>query len=67
MSSAPHRQFRIGRIDKHRDLISEVVMARMLMPRSDSALKLSATPAWLLMPILVTETLAPPVAYDISP
>ena len=39
-------------------MISEVVMARMLIARSASALNaVAATPAWLLMPMPITETL----------
>ncbi len=39
-------------------MISEVEMARILMPRSASALKaVAATPAWLRMPTPMIETL----------
>ena len=45
------------------NLISEVVMARILMERSASALKAwAATPAWLRMPMPMTEILATSVA-----
>src|SRR6476659_1602773 len=41
------------------NLISEVVMARMLTPRAASALNArAATPAWLRMPTPITDTLA---------
>ena len=40
-------------------------MARMLMLRSDSALNAwAATPAWLRMPLPITETLATSVALS---
>ena len=45
------------------NLISEVEIARMLMLRSASALNaLAATPAWLRMPMPITETLATSLA-----
>ena len=47
------------------NLISEVVMARMLILRCDSALNAcAATPAWLHMPMPITETLATSVALS---
>ena len=57
----PHRKFRIGLINQYGlTLISDVVIAWMLMPLSASAERniFAATPAWLRMPMPTTETLA---------
>lgn len=60
-----HREFGIGGVDQNQSLISDVVMARMLILRSDRALKAwAATPAWLRMPLPITETLATSVALS---
>jgi hypothetical protein len=54
---SPHRQFGVGPSIRIEILISDVVMARMLMPFSASALNaVAATPAWLRMPMPITDT-----------
>ena len=53
-----HGELRIGFLDQdRRTLISDVVMARMLIPLSDKALNaFAATPAWERMPTPMAET-----------
>ena len=56
---SPYRKLGVGASINTDILISDVVIARMLMPFCASALKASAaTPAWLRMPMPMTETLA---------